>query len=160
MEDLTMLGADCVVISCCCQCLILQILVLVFLQFPYKLIRKTKNYTMKKLHRHQGRKKQEKNISENNKKMDGFKSEFVGGVIGGSIRKRIEGEEHYCGCCMEEVEKVLEELSLKGEFAFGSFWGRGESGLIFPTPLDKHEFDYDNFVQCNLIEMLDSFNCS
>ncbi|KAH7516618.1 uncharacterized protein LOC107429568 [Ziziphus jujuba] len=157
MEDINMLGADCMVISCCGQCLILQILVLVFLQLPYKMVRKTKNYTKKKLHRHRGRKKQEKTMSENNKEMDGLENEFVAGVIGGSMRRRIEGEEH-CGCCMEEVEKVLEELSLKGEFAFGSFWGRGESGLIFPTPLDKHEFDYDSFVQYNLIDMLGSFN--
>lgn len=32
--------------------------------------------------------------------------------------------------CMEEVEEVLEELSRKGEFGFGSFW-RGDDGDYF-----------------------------
>ena len=49
--------------------------------------------------------------------------------VGGSKRiLEVEGIEmnrvHGRGQCMEEVEKVLEQLSMKGEFAFGSFWGR------------------------------------
>ncbi|MCD7470576.1 hypothetical protein HAX54_010545 [Datura stramonium] len=39
---------------------------------------------------------------------------------GGSLRVQLERR------CMEEVEKVLEEFSQKGEFAFGSFWGVDE----------------------------------
>lgn len=30
-------------------------------------------------------------------------------------------------CAIEEAHKVMKELSEKGEFAFGSFWGRSGS---------------------------------
>ena len=50
-----------------------------------------------------------------------------------------------CCACIEEAEKVLEELSQKGEFAFGSFWGRLEtSGIISSSSclgLANQEFD-------------------
>lgn len=97
-------------------------------------------------------------MEETNKEMEELKNEFAVDFLGESMRRRrrrnLQEEGHSWGCCMEEVEKVLEELSLKGEFAFGSFWGREESRLIFPTPLDEHQFDYDSFVHCHLIEML------
>lgn len=37
-------------------------------------------------------------------------------------------EDERCRKCMEEVEKVMMELYEKGEFGFGSFWGRGRKG--------------------------------
>lgn len=40
-----------------------------------------------------------------------------------------EDGSHGYGCCMEEIERVLEEYSQRGQFAFGSFWGRGESNI-------------------------------
>ncbi|KAG8639055.1 hypothetical protein MANES_14G095101v8 [Manihot esculenta] len=49
MEDCNILAADCVVISCCCQCLILKIIIFILLKLPYKIIRKTREYTKKKL---------------------------------------------------------------------------------------------------------------
>lgn len=53
-----------------------------------------------------------------------------------------------------EVEKVLEDLSQNGEFAFGSFWGREESSSLSP---DIAEQEFDNIVHCQLIEIINSF---
>ncbi|GMI99966.1 hypothetical protein HRI_003665900 [Hibiscus trionum] len=137
MEDCNTLVADCLVICCCSQCLILQIIVFVFLELPRKLIRKTKRYAKKKLligHRRRGRRR-----TEEGKVM--IELEMVkGGVFGDDVRVVANscncmsmnldlaqaGAAQYGVryCCMQEVEKVLEELSRKGEFAFGSFWGR------------------------------------
>ena len=47
---------------------------------------------------------------------------------------------------MEEVEKVLEELSHKGEFAFGSFWGGDELGSLPTSIVAKQGLDY-HFVE-------------
>ncbi|XP_052186087.1 uncharacterized protein LOC127797322 [Diospyros lotus] len=110
MEDPNMLAADCIVISCCCQCLVLQIII-ILLKLPSKLARKTSRYAKKKLCRRRRKVTIEK-------KMDEYGDEY----------QEEEGfdvnEWQGCGgcCCMEEVEKVLEELSQKGRFAFGSFW--------------------------------------
>ncbi|KAK9277635.1 hypothetical protein L1049_007181 [Liquidambar formosana] len=154
MEDWNTLAADCVVISCCCQCLILQVVVFILLKLPYKLIRKTKEYAKKKL-RH--RKREEKMIETVERR---FKDEFLG-IHGGSVRFKVDGspinmEGHGCGKCMEEAEKVLEELCQQGEFAFGSFWGREESES-FQTYVAKQEFE-SNVVEYHLIEMIDSFS--
>lgn len=56
------------------------------------------------------------------------------------------------GRCMEEVEKVMEELFREGEFAFGSFWGREESGGL-PVNVSRQESD-SNVVQCGFVEMV------
>lgn len=60
-------------------------------------------------------------------------------------------EFHGCGDCMEEVEKVMEELLHDGEFAFGSFWGREESESL-TNNVTRQEF-HCHVVQCGLIEM-------
>lgn len=67
-----------------------------------------------------------------------LKNEIVIGVnVGESMRNvQLQPPGRGCGCCMEEVEKVLEELSSKGEFGFGSFWGRRESDLL---PADEDQ---------------------
>ncbi|ESQ28393.1 hypothetical protein EUTSA_v10019564mg, partial [Eutrema salsugineum] len=49
-------------------------------------------------------------------------------------------EEHLSGdgsrfSCMEDTEEMLQELSMKGEFVFGSFWRQGD-----PT----NDFDFGN----------------
>lgn len=51
------------------------------------------------------------------------------------------------GGCMKEVEEVLEELSTKGEFGFGSFW-RGDDGveIHFPICLVSQELDCHDHV--------------
>ncbi|CAL5396494.1 unnamed protein product [Camellia sinensis] len=138
MEDRNTLASDCIVISCCCQCLILQIVVFILLKLPYKLVQKTKQYAKKKL----GHRKREKTMIDDDRDDDrkGF---------------GIDDECHGYECCMEEVEKVLEELSQKGEFAFGSFWGRDESGSLPRTSVvAKQDFNRHNVVQCHLIEMV------
>lgn len=38
--------------------------------------------------------------------------------------------------CMEDVEEMLQELSMKGEFVFGSFWRQGDSAA--------NDFDFGN----------------
>lgn len=72
----------------------------------------------------------------------------------------LNGDNHGFGCCMDEVEKVLEEFSLRGEFAFGSFWN-GEIPARFPPSscMANKEIDYD-VVHCHLIQIFGSnFNC-
>ncbi|KAG2702615.1 hypothetical protein I3760_06G099000 [Carya illinoinensis] len=157
MEDPNMLAADCVVICCCCQCLILQILIFVLLKLPYKLIRKTRDYAKKRLRK---RKKDDK-ITE--REMDQYEDDhsFVG-MHGESFRIEVDGlfrdiGDHGCGSCMEEVEKVLEEMSQKGEFAFGSFWGRKGSSGSLSTCVAKHEFD-GRIVPNQIIEMIESYS--
>lgn len=64
---------------------------------------------------------------------------YIDGGHSGSFR--IEGfclkEWRGCGNCMEEVEKELEDMSRKGEFAFGSFWGGEDLEESFPMYLVK-----------------------
>lgn len=94
-----------------------------------------------------------------------YKNEVVG-IIGESIKIQTDhqsrlsfegGCNSHCWGCMNEVEKVMEELSNKGEFGFGSFWCKEEESdeLIFPTCLESKEF-----VNHHLIEMVASLNCS
>lgn len=147
MEDWNMLAADCVVISCCCQCLILQIIIFILLKLPQKLVRKTKEYAKKKLWH---RKKEEK-ITESIRGR--FQDEFMK-FHEESIRIQVEELHggHGCGNCMEEVEWVLEELSQKGEFAFGSFWGR-EGSSSSAISVTKQEFD-SSVAQFELVEIV------
>ncbi|KVI05339.1 uncharacterized protein LOC112524348 [Cynara cardunculus var. scolymus] len=109
-QDWNMIAADCFVLSCCCQCLILQILVFLLLKLPTKLFRKTKEYMKRKfgIRRRVAR--------------------CAAAVIGRQRpqpRRRIMVEDLRRDGCMEEVEKVLSEMYKKGEFGFGSFW-RGD----------------------------------
>ncbi|PON44555.1 hypothetical protein PanWU01x14_266330 [Parasponia andersonii] len=172
MEDFNTLAGDCVVISCCCQCLILQIVIFVLLKLPYKLIRKTKNFAKKKL---QQRSRSGERILINivERELKGkYKNEIVG-TIGESRRIQADQQRRFsfeggynsnCGGCMKEVEKVMEELSRKGEFGFGSFWCKEEDSdeLIFPKCLAKKGFDHDDHrvVKYHLIGMVGSFSCS
>lgn len=153
MEDWNALAADCVVLSCCCQCLILQVLVLILLKFPYKLARKAREYVKKIRHR-----KREGKIVQKDTGL--YKDESLKSHSG-SFRIQLErfslNKCSGCGCCIEEAEKVFNELSQKGEFAFGSFWG-GENSESFPIPsIAKHELDYD-VVRYKLIETFGSFS--
>ncbi|KAK8478053.1 hypothetical protein V6N11_074066 [Hibiscus sabdariffa] len=132
-----MLVADCVVICCCSQCLILQIIVFVFLKLPCKLIRKTKRYAKKKLLIGRGGRRKE----EGKKTIIELDSNLI--VKGGVLEDQVQVVTNSCNCmsldadqfgfgycCLQEVEKVLEELSRKGEFAFGSFWGRSSHDSV------------------------------
>lgn len=147
-----MLAADCVVISCCCQCLILQLIFFILLKLPWKLIRKAKEYTKTKIHR---RRKKQKII----KTMKGRYQDEILQCHGGS-ELTIQVESSGLSCCMEEVEKVLEEFSEKGEFAFGSFWGR-EKSRNSSTNLAPQEFYFSNrIVQFEIVEISASLNYS
>ncbi|XP_027348067.1 uncharacterized protein LOC113859513 [Abrus precatorius] len=150
MEDWNMLGADCVVISCCCQCLMMQILVFVLLKLPWKLVRKTREYAKKKLRQRKG----------NDKKEMGSYEDVLVGIHEQSIRIQAEmalmdDAGRHCGCCMDEVEKVMEEFYQKGEFAFGSFWGRkGPWGV--PSIVDHH--NDVNFSRYQIIDFVGSLS--
>ncbi|TYJ05762.1 hypothetical protein E1A91_A12G186200v1 [Gossypium mustelinum] len=155
MEECNMLAADCIVICCCSQCLILQFIIFVFLKFPAKLIKKTKQYAKKKLI---GQRRKE------GKMKDGlFQDEVQVELVTKScmsmsieLRQAGFGDAQYgvqC-CCIQEAEKVLEELSRRGEFAFGSFWGRSLHSGTSSSPschLPNGRFD---FVECyGLVDM-------
>ncbi|KAK6788601.1 hypothetical protein RDI58_012399 [Solanum bulbocastanum] len=149
MEDKNIFAADCIVICCCCQCLILQIIILFLLNLPYKLLKKTKE-CIKKL-RYRRRNKKTIMEMEINRHEDEILKDH-----GGSLRAQLESL-----CCMEEVEKVLEEFSQKGEFAFGSFWGGDEEDVLqterITTCVHKQTVDYDIF-HTHLIQVFGSFN--
>ncbi|KAL6192979.1 hypothetical protein ACLB2K_034064 [Fragaria x ananassa] len=139
MEDCNMLAADCVVISCCCQCLFLQITIFIFFKLPCKLIKKTRAYTMKKL---QQRKR--KGIVVESKTVYQCENDIVS-ILGESMRSM--EEIHSCRCCIEEVDKVLEEMYQRGDFGFGSFWGGGELGFS-PTHRLGNDDQFDpSFVR-------------
>ncbi|KAL1332192.1 hypothetical protein AAHE18_11G010300 [Arachis hypogaea] len=169
MEDWNMLGADCVVISCCCQCLMLQILVYVLLKLPSKLVRKTRRYVKKKFCDHR--------LDHREKILMGSSSSYDDDVLvkihDQSIRFREEivtialrngtsgrnGNNN--GSCMDEVEKVMEKLYENGELAFGSFWGQkepwGVPKIVSSDLLHNHlhNCDYDNsFVRYEIIELI------
>ncbi|KAL3501614.1 hypothetical protein ACH5RR_036063 [Cinchona calisaya] len=151
MEDLNAIAADCLVVSCCCQCLMLQVVVFILLKLPYKLFRKTKKYA-KKLKNRKGKEKINvhrrrigRNDDDNNQRihveLEGFSSNDCNRI----------------GCCMDEVEKGLEEFFLRGEFGFGRFL-HGEVSLgSFPSCLGSQQLDYD-VVNYHLIQMFGSFN--
>ncbi|XP_010528030.1 PREDICTED: uncharacterized protein LOC104805235 [Tarenaya hassleriana] len=111
MEEINGFAADCVVLSCCCNCLALKIIVFIFHGLPKKVVRNT-------------RKRYAKWMIQRERKRMGLDCECgqsVGAMesIEGSLSIEVEGFG-----CMEEVEQVLEEFSERGEFLFGSFWGR------------------------------------
>ncbi|GAV73278.1 hypothetical protein CFOL_v3_16764, partial [Cephalotus follicularis] len=143
MEDWNTLAADCVVLSCCCQCLILQILTFVAISLPCKLFRKAKDYIEKR------RQKREEQIRPKGR----FQEEFVE-FHGEEEEFSIEG--NGCGC-LEEVEMVLKEFSQKGEFAFGSFWGMERTEDSSTSVVAKHDVDF-SVVQYEFIEMIGPFS--
>ncbi|KAK2635914.1 hypothetical protein Ddye_030706 [Dipteronia dyeriana] len=169
MEDGNMLAADCVVISCCCQCLILQVIIFFLLKLPSKLIRKTKEYAKKKLrHRRRSKGKIIRKVKKGKSRYREELMEFHGGGSGriellkGFPYSSIDGEDG----CMEEVEKVLEEFSQKGEFAFGSFWGREGDGPSITASsssttklVAQEEFDF-SVVQFESVEIIASLSYS
>ncbi|KAF7827885.1 hypothetical protein G2W53_019049 [Senna tora] len=139
MEDLNMLAADCVVICCCCccQCMILQILVFALLKLPSKLIKKSRDFAKRKLNRRRRR-----------SEIESYIEEIV--RIEEECRFRVEAERERGfveedageGDCMEEVERAMMEFYRKGEFAFGSFWGR-EAIVSTKNRNDEEEEDED-----------------
>ncbi|CAH9124189.1 unnamed protein product [Cuscuta epithymum] len=125
MHDRNALVADCIVISCCCQCLILQVIIFILLKLPYRMIRRTKRYVKNLRSRmSKGTKRLQVKTHRGELNIRHYSSGRWRDEGGGSHRvHQVDGLFPFSGCCMDEVERVLEEFSLKGEFAFGSFWG-------------------------------------
>ncbi|XP_031400900.1 uncharacterized protein LOC116210907 [Punica granatum] len=145
-EDWNALAADCVVISCCCQCLILQIVVFVLLRLPYKLIRKTRELAKRRLGRRRKPRSKAKGMVESMKCRCGEDHGWM--ILDGLSIEVDDGDE-----CMKEVEKVLGELVERGEFAFGSFWGRGSCRQQIGSS-QSQGFDFTNVVHFHLIEVV------
>lgn len=112
MEDLNTFAADCVVVSCCCNCLVLQIAIFIFLGLPQKLVKNTRKcYAKWGINRRVKRLGLGCECQENT-------------VVDSEWRKESLSMEMQGFGCIEEVERALEEFSKNGEFLFGSFWGK------------------------------------
>uniref|UniRef100_A0A1J3EPD9 Transmembrane protein n=1 Tax=Noccaea caerulescens TaxID=107243 RepID=A0A1J3EPD9_NOCCA len=112
MEDLNTFAADCVVVSCCCNCLVLQIAIFIFLGLPQKLVKNTRKCYAKW------------GVNRRIKRMGlGCECRENTGVDSDSRKESMSMEMEGFGC-IEEVEEALEEFSKNGEFLFGSFWGK------------------------------------
>ncbi|XP_038874336.1 uncharacterized protein LOC120067034 [Benincasa hispida] len=145
MEDTNTLAADCIVICCCCQCLALQIVLLLLLKLPWKLVRKTREFAKRRLRM---REKEEKMVGK--EKGSDYRDKLKGISNGRCMRS----EENGLGLsCMEEIEKVMQDLHEKGEFGFGSFWGHGNS--ISGSCRDEQQYSPTN-VQYQLIQVIPS----
>ncbi|RAL37536.1 hypothetical protein DM860_000230 [Cuscuta australis] len=132
MEDRNALVADCIVVSCCCQCLLLQLVVFILLKLPSGMIRRAKRYV--------------KNLRTRNREGKGLQVKTRYGEEEDESMKRsqihhVDAFFSFSGsCCMDEVERVLDELSQNGEFAFGSFWGRYDIVCSWSSP-DEFVFE-------------------
>ncbi|XP_075522244.1 uncharacterized protein LOC142555308 [Primulina tabacum] len=152
MEDRNILAADCIIISCCCQCMILQILIFLLLKLPQKLLRKAKQYARKLRTRKRGTKITHIEVvgydedSLRNQGNSSFRIEVEGLSPDGTLR---------LGCSTDEIERVLVDLSNKGEFCFGSFWGRDQGSRSLSWCLRQEEIDYED-VRPHLIEVFGS----
>ncbi|KAL8139531.1 hypothetical protein V2J09_005552 [Rumex salicifolius] len=125
-EDCNALIADCIVISCCCECFILRVVIFLLVDLPCKVARKTRKYAIKKLGRHSRKRKREAERSAGL-----LEAQYCASGDGSfrliQVELEIDESSFSEEICMEEVDRVLEELSSMGEFAFGSFWGRCNS---------------------------------
>ncbi|XP_021755277.1 uncharacterized protein LOC110720546 [Chenopodium quinoa] len=182
MEDCNMVISDCIIISCCCQCLLLQLLIFVFIQLPRRVARKTKEYAERKLRKRRKKKQgdHQEIMVDDHKQKAVYGDEFVGldddDKSGKSMSLRIlelesmaMNELHNWGSCNEEVDKVLGELALKGEFGFGSFWGRNSEIQTRKSSncyckcnrrlTKEDELDFgSHVVKFHLIEVIESFD--
>lgn len=149
MEDRNILAADCIVLCCCCQCMMLQILIFILLKLPHKLMKKMKQYAKKLRARRRATKIMQIKTARNGE--DSFPSSHVGSLGAESLE---------FGCCMSEIERILDDLSSRGEFAFGSFWGGGvASDTSFPSCLNHDQLDYE-VVGYRLMELFGAANFS
>ncbi|KAJ4879763.1 Uncharacterized protein Rs2_36817 [Raphanus sativus] len=115
-EDCGAFVADCVVLSCCCQCLVLQVTGFVLFKIPLKLVKKVKKFVK----RRRGKTLQPR-----------MEEDVV-----------VKEDEHWCGNefgfeegssrfnCIEDIEGMLQELSMNEELVFGSFWRHEDSSVI------------------------------
>ncbi|KAF8103876.1 hypothetical protein N665_0183s0052 [Sinapis alba] len=113
-EDCGAFAADCVVLSCCCQCLVLQVTVFVFFKVPCKLFKKIKKFMKRRCGRTLQPRTDEDVVKEEHWYGNGAVFEE------GSSRSN----------CIEVTEVMLQELSMSKEFGFGSFWCHEDSSDI------------------------------
>lgn len=106
-EDCGAFAADCVIFCCCCECFILQVFMFAFFKVPCKLSQKMKRFATRR--RFRGKKRRNAEIVLPTKEDD----------------CREEHGSRYS--CMEDIEEMMQELSMQGEFVFGSFWRQGDS---------------------------------
>ncbi|XP_042499665.1 uncharacterized protein LOC122077830 [Macadamia integrifolia] len=140
MEDSNMLAADCVVISCCCPCLILQIIFFLLLRLPYKLVLMSKRFAVKKLSK---RKKEEKAMGRDGVSCISEMGRIQRDLLTVQARGIPFNSDQSCERTLLEIEKVLGDLCQQGEFAFGSFWGRME---LRTSPSNIIEEEFENAV--------------
>ncbi|XP_018445606.1 uncharacterized protein LOC108817425 [Raphanus sativus] len=110
-QDCGAFAADCVVLCCCCcECFMLQVFIFVFFKIPRKLALKMKKF-----------------VTRRKKRRD------VETFLPTKEEEDCRGEEEYLSgdvsrvSCMDDIEEMLQELSMEGEFMFGSFWRQGDS---------------------------------
>ncbi|CAJ1941944.1 unnamed protein product [Sphenostylis stenocarpa] len=145
------------------RCLLLQILVLVLLKLPWKVIRKTREYAKKKLRQRKGNDDRGKKKKKKKIELGSYEDVLVriheqSFRVQGEMALR-DGEGLSFSGCMDEVEKVMEEFYEKGEFGFGNFWGReGACGCgVPPTIINEHHIDA-NFVRYQILDLVGSLN--
>lgn len=114
-EDCGAFAADCVVLSCCCQCLVLQVTVFVFFKVPRKLVKKIKKFVKRKCGRTLQPRTDEDVVKEEHW--------YGNGVV-------FEESSSRSTCTEEDIERMLQELSMRKEFGFGSSWRHEDSSYI------------------------------
>ncbi|CAG7895242.1 unnamed protein product [Brassica rapa] len=140
MEDLNTFAADCVVVSCCCNCLVLQIVIFIFLGLPQKLIKNTRKCYAKW------------GINGRTKRM-GLDYECRGNTgVDWEWRKQTLSIEMEGFGCIEEVEEALEEFSKNGEFLFGSFWRKERVQNLSMSSCVDENFDLKFVSRYEIIE--------
>lgn len=137
----------------------LQILVFLLLKLPWKLIRKTREYAKKKLRQRKGNDDRAKTKIELGSYQDVLvRIHEQSFRVEGEMALR-DGEGLSCGGCMDEVEKMMEEFYQKGEFGFGSFWGREETCRCGVPTIVNHHNDA-NFARYQIIDLVGSLSCA
>lgn len=121
-QDCGAFAADCVILCCCCECFVLQFFIFVFFKIPRKLSHKMKNFVTRRL---RGKKRRGVEIFLPTKEED-CREEHLSG----------DGSRF---SCMEDIEKMLHELSMEGEFVFGSFWRQGETSNDLDFGISHYE---------------------
>ncbi|KAF3521137.1 hypothetical protein DY000_02063356 [Brassica cretica] len=125
LQDCGAFTADCVVLCCCCECFILQFFIFVFYKMPSKVAHKMKRFVIRRLLR-------------------GKKRRFLP-AKDESCREeeRLPGDVSRVSC-MDDIEEMLHELSMEGEFVFGSFWRQGETTNDFDFGNSQYEIEETN----------------
>lgn len=129
MEDPKLLAADCVIISTCCPCLALQLLLLLLIRLPCKLAKHSKKLVLRRLRKRQRRSRRKREVAA--EVIIVPEDPFDGGLQMGIADAVVPGGRS-CrglrGCAIAEAQRVLEQLYGEGELGFGSFWRRGGGG--------------------------------